>query len=85
MGKTNSNSIKQLMMKKKSVDRHIIFSTMSLMNTITTSIDISSQLSGAIIEEDLDKIRKDLNTGCFTSSCIRNRAAVSLFWDFWGP
>ena len=61
MGKRVGNSIKQLMMKKKSVDRHIIFSTMSLMNTITTSIDISSQLSGAIIEEDLDKIRKDLN------------------------
>ena len=59
MGKRNGNSIKQLMMKKKSVDRHIIFSTMSLMNTITT--DISSQLSGAIIEEDLEKIRKDLN------------------------
>ena len=61
MGKRVGNSIKQLMMKKKSVDRHIIFSTMSLMNTITTGIDISSQLSGAIIEEDLDKIRKDLN------------------------
>ena len=61
MGKRVGNSIKQLMMKKKSVDRHIIFSTMSLMNTITTSIDISSQLSGAIIEEDLEKIRKDLN------------------------
>ena len=62
MGKRVGNSIKQLMMKKKSVDRHIIFSTMSLMNTITTGIDIiSSQLSGAIIEEDLEKIRKDLN------------------------
>ena len=59
MGKSNGNGIKQLM-KKKSVDR-IIFSTMSLMNTVTTGIDISSPLSGAIIEEDLDKIRKDLN------------------------
>lgn len=57
MGKSNGKSkgIEQLM-KKKSVD-HIIFSTMSLMNTITTGIDISSALSGAIIEEDLDKIR----------------------------
>ena len=59
MGKSNGNGIKQLM-KKKSVDS-IIFSTMSLMNTVTTGIDISSPLSGAIIEEDLDKIRKDLN------------------------
>ena len=24
-------------------------------------------------------------TGCFTSSCSRNRAAVSLFWDLWCP
>ena len=25
------------------------------------------------------------STGCFTSSCIRNRAVVSMFWDLWQP
>ena len=43
-------------MKKKSVE-HMIFSTMALMNTITNDIEIGSPLRGAIIEEDLGKIR----------------------------
>ena len=26
-----------------------------------------------------------ISTVCFTSSCIRNRAVVSMFWHFWEP
>ena len=55
MNNSDGKCIKQ-MMKKKSVDS-IIFSTMSLMNSITNDIDISSPLSCAIMEEDLGKIR----------------------------
>ena len=29
--------------------------------------------------------KRTVNTGCFTSSCIRNRAVVSMFWDLWQP
>ena len=56
MDKSDRKCIKQPM-KKKSVD-HIIFSTMSLMNTITNDMDISSPLNCAIREEDLGKIRQ---------------------------
>ena len=44
-----------------------------------------------IIAETSSSISKDalqvqnLNTMCFTSSCPRNRAAVSLFWDLLCP
>ena len=55
MDNSDGKCIKQ-MMKKKSVDS-IIFSTMSLMNSITNDIDINSPLSCAIMEEDLGKIR----------------------------
>ena len=58
MDNSDGKCIKQ-MMKKKSVDS-IIFSTMSLMNSITNDIDISSPLSCAIMEEDLGKIRQAL-------------------------
>ena len=58
MDNSDGKCIKQ-MMKKKSVDS-IIFSTMSLMNSITNDIDISSPLSCAIMEEDLGKIRQVL-------------------------
>ena len=54
---TMDKSDRKQPMKKKSVDS-IIFSTMSLMNTITNDIDISSPLNCAIREEDLGKIRQ---------------------------
>merc|ERR1711976_531151 len=40
----------------------MIFSTMALMNTITNDIEIGSPLRGAIIEEDLGKIRELIQT-----------------------